>query len=152
MKSRTKSVWCAVVGAAAAAASSGCTHIIRQEGVNPRAACGIDPASHNQTPEKAILIIDKDPHVLGTGVFLVPAPEHGAEVHTVRFVRDLKYGECVRRGEMVAAYKFIPNELETYDKLIAAASLCPTCGNGRVVGCPNACLCYGYVCIGNTLY
>jgi hypothetical protein len=125
-------------------------HIIRHESVNPRAARGIDPLSHNQTPEKAIPIIDKDPHALGTGLFLVPSPEHGAEVHTVRFVPKLTYGECVRRGKMVEAFKFIPNELEPYEKLIQATGICPTCGSGRLVGCPNACICYGYVCIGHT--
>ena len=126
--------------------SPGCSHVRR-----PPTPCGDHRQGRtqpdDQTPEEAFRILGQNPGTKGTGVFLVPAPEEGVLLQTVRFVPNLTYAECVRRGAECGAFKFIP------DELVGRAD-CPECNPGGCgyacpqTSCPVNCICWRGSCTG----
>ncbi len=66
---------------------------------------------NNQTNEKLLADIDQYyDNELGTGIFLIADVEsdiYGAAKKV--FVGDITYSECIKRGQFVMAFKWIPN-------------------------------------------
>lgn len=146
MRSRVEVVAFGVVTLAITCLSlTGCLQI-RQDLAGPRGPCGAEPAEHNQTPKEAFQILRDDPEAVGTGIFLVPAPEEGALQWAVQFVPDLTYAESVRRGVHCLGFKFIPG------KLMPLPELCESVASGCSGDCNIAqfcqypCFCWHGMC------
>ena len=144
----------AAILAFAAISVTGCSRIIRVDvsPTGPRALCGAEGIEHNQTPKGAFDILEEDPQALGTGLFLVPAPEKGALHYGVQYVTDLTYAEALRRAAYCPAFIFSPNKFMTLDTLLLKSGECGgACGGlAGKGGCPFPCLCAG-ICGGISL-
>ena len=126
----------------------GCAYI-RQRVREPREIDVYREAVLNQTTAEARDILTEDAEALGTGVFVVPAPELGPLDVRVILVRDLTYAECVRRGSLVRAFKFVPYRLIDPDELpeMLASGCGQSCGGGDPIRyCPHFCPCDGGIC------
>jgi hypothetical protein len=96
---------------------------------------------HNQTFPDCHKALAKDAAQLGTGLFVVPAPENGVPEWKIVRVPNLTYRECVKRGANCGAFQWVANSVKTYDELIK-------------VMCTHSCPGSGYTCdqIGCTCY
>ncbi|MEK7560701.1 MAG: hypothetical protein AAB539_01965 [Patescibacteria group bacterium] len=72
---------------------------------------------HNQTEEEWLEGIDDK--TLGTGFFITPDVTQ-SEIGAVKKVAvpDLTYFDCVRRGQNVTAYQWVPHSVRSYEDLM----------------------------------
>jgi hypothetical protein len=94
--------------------------------------------AQNQTDQNDLKSIDPATSP-GSGVFAIPDPtssDFGAMKKEI--VYPITYAECVRRGFLCAAFKWVPRELSTANK-----DDCPTKGAPCVDDCAaqDLCLC-----------
>jgi len=101
----------------------------------------------NQTDPESLEVYAKAANKLiskGTGLFVVPAPEKGIMEHRVVVVGDLDYKDCVKRGVDVIAFRWVPDELMTFDEIKAFRDT-NSCGDylcqRDLSGCPRGCIC-----------
>jgi hypothetical protein len=79
---------------------------------------------------------------IGTGLFLVPAPDLGILEYRKVFVENLNYTETIKRGSNCKAFSFVPHAVMSIEQL--KAKLCM--GACYSANCDNGCLCSGYFC------
>jgi hypothetical protein len=110
-------------------------------------SCG----NSNQTPKESIEALRSDLKGLGTGLFLVAAPEKGILEYQVVMVSDLPYEECVKRGSNCFGFKWIAHSFKTKEQLEKSkrdapcqAYKCPD----NPSECPDHCVCDGMQCAG----
>lgn len=111
---------------------------------------GCSCGKKNQTPKDVFThftqkTIQKDS--LGTGLFLVPAPQIGILEVEVVIVQDLTYSECMKRGNMCVAYKWIPTTIMGHDDIVknrqSESSQCSIYYCEEASDCPSTyCICY----------
>lgn len=102
----------------------------------------------NQTDEKHLKGIKDFTKAMGTGLFLVPAPEIGIMENRVVLVEGLSYSECVKRGAGCQAFKWVPNSKMKYKELVEKRKECKGIGcpgNNASTWCPW-CICGGDMC------
>lgn len=101
--------------------------------------CG---CNKNQTLEDSMNVFVKNRQALGTGMFLVPAPEKGILESKVVLVENLTYDDSVKRGENCSAVKWVAQDVLSFADLEAARVKCRDhwCGPNRD-WCPTGCVC-----------
>ena len=96
----------------------------------------------NQTDEN--WLDPTQPYELGTGLFVIANPQsnqHNAVTGVV--IKDIEYRDCVTRGAMAVAFKWIPHRIAPFT--IITAGTCS--GKSCVYTCANyRCLCINHVC------
>ena len=104
--------------------------------------CPTKNVKHDQTPAAALGMVHEEAGALGTGFFLIPAPEQGVDVFTVRYATDLTYDQAARRGATCFAFSFIPHRLHSLKDL---SGLADRCGGSSCIGgdpgCSIPCMC-----------
>ena len=98
--------------------------------------------THNQT-DPASLALAQDPTARGTGIFLVPDfDSRDAEATRKEFVADISYPECETRGQLAAAFRWVPATVASMADLQAQ-----TCGDTCVLRCAkHGCMCKNGLC------
>lgn len=74
---------------------------------------------NNQTDPAWLLNLG--PTQLGTGLFMLPdvlSDSFGAMI--VQAVQDILYADCLRRGALAVAFKWVPHTIADYQKLLIA--------------------------------
>lgn len=87
-------------------------------------ACG---CRKDQTEDESIKSLNKSKNAkseLGTGIFLVPAPEKGILEKKAVLVQGLTYLECSKRGENCIAFKWIADKVMTFKNIQKRRLLC----------------------------
>jgi len=97
----------------------------------------------NQTTTKSAGLLAKDETiVIGTGVFLVPAPEKGVLEYRTVVVENLSPEETIKRGYNCTAFRWVhPNEM-SFSQLSVARDCYGFCPTGRECSDPR-CFCDG---------
>lgn len=103
----------------------------------------------NQTPKASFDARDVNRDSLGTGLFMVPAPEIGMLEYRGVVVPGITYSACVKRGENCIGFKWIADALMTVDQINAERAnrscLSPNCLPG--FPCTDmTCICIGGDC------
>lgn len=126
--------------------SNGCVHMERQIALpgEPYARWASD---HDQTPPEALKILSEQPQAVGTGIFVVPAPDIGPLEFAAKMVPCLTYAQCVRRGFHCPVFKFIPEKLAGFKDLLEVAAGCAggNCSQ-NITRCLAPCACHYGTC------
>jgi hypothetical protein len=93
----------------------------------------------NQTRDQALA--DVKPTDKGSGVFAIPNPTNGPGVFTKVIVNNITYRDCIQRGRLCIAFKWVPK------KLVSHKTRCPTPNMLCVGSCVHdTCLCIDGAC------
>lgn len=95
----------------------------------------------NQTNAKSIEALKKKPNAIGTGLFLVPAPENGVLEYRTVAVANLDYSECVKRGHTTVAFSWIAKSVLSFEEIQRKKHLCRGFCRFAGGGCPPGCIC-----------
>lgn len=97
----------------------------------------------NQTTQKSAELLSKEEKkVLGTGVFLVPAPEKGILEYRLVLVKDLSPEEAVKRGNHCTAFRWVHSDEMSFAELSTSRDCFGFCPAGRPCTDPR-CFCEG---------
>lgn len=85
----------------------------------------------------------------GTGLFIVPDPVHGADKVQGILVPNLSYEEAKRRGTYCVAFKWFPQKINTYERLLEGkrVAICNGLCPGAVCGHVDYCACVNGYCL-----
>lgn len=85
---------------------------------------------------------------MGTGLYVVPAPQMGIDEYEVQLVPRVNYPEAMKRGRTCPGWKWIPEKLMTYEQILDYRQRigCGGCCFGPFE-CPMACACGGARCV-----
>jgi hypothetical protein len=104
----------------------------------------------NQTPKESHDALRANAKTLGTGIFLIPAPDKGILEYGGVIVPGISYIECVKRGQNCAGFKWIADTHMSHkdimnERAAKAGCLYPNCLPG--FPCTDAtCICSGGNC------
>ncbi len=102
----------------------------------------------NQTPKESYEALRANSESLGTGLFLIPAPDKGILEFGGVIVPHISHSECAKRGETCIAFKWIADSYKSYEELMKERAATRGCLNPDCIGtCTDlTCICRGGTC------
>jgi hypothetical protein len=103
--------------------------------------------SKNQTPKESREILSKFKDaadaatVLGTGIFLIPAPEIGTLEYKTINVPNLTYFDCAKRAHNCFAFQWVANDHVSLAEIEKTQASCSGFCNYAGGYCPPGCIC-----------